>query len=424
MKSISYLLLIGGVLTSCTSNPSTVEPEPITQGTPTEVGKPVGMPIQQTIGSAGGTLTTLDQRITVTIPAGALSKETLISVQPVENKAFGGTGLAYRISPENLELAKEAILTLTYKESELTGSAPEALGIAQQEADHSWKGRQNMTLDKTKRKASTPFKRLQTYAFYEQFFMVPERTTLVAGQGETFTVFFQKGRRDDPAEPYPLVKPVALKQEEVKNWRVDGQDIIDVAHPVLGMMSLGKVDAVAHYLPPTKITETDSLDVSVEVVLKESKAKLMLVSRVLLTTANAFQFLGAKVENADLAAITVVDNTLLIVSLSEGKSPQEKQALVNVSILPFTGTGTYEMKGEGSPVKVAANDRDGVQYDEECSANGRKMYGPITVHITEYDKAKKLVAGTVSGTVHHLNALTRNCDEASITMRFRAVSPY
>jgi hypothetical protein len=37
---------------------------------------------------------------TIDIPAGALKNETLIIVQPVENKASGGTGLSYQVLPK------------------------------------------------------------------------------------------------------------------------------------------------------------------------------------------------------------------------------------------------------------------------------------------------------------------------------------
>jgi hypothetical protein len=80
------------------------------QGTPTEMGKPIAPPVQAAIGLVGGTISTPDKSLTLVIPPGALSKETNISIQLIENTAWSGIGPGYELGPKSLEIAKPAEL--------------------------------------------------------------------------------------------------------------------------------------------------------------------------------------------------------------------------------------------------------------------------------------------------------------------------
>jgi len=70
-------------MASCQKDPS----EPAQPGAQSayEHGAPTGPATTKTIGTEGGTLATADGRVTLTIPAGAVSKATEFSIQPVEN---------------------------------------------------------------------------------------------------------------------------------------------------------------------------------------------------------------------------------------------------------------------------------------------------------------------------------------------------
>jgi hypothetical protein len=111
------------------------------EGEPTPVGTPTGDKVSQSIGVGGGVIRTADGKLSLTIPAGALSQPTTISLQPIENKAFLGIGSAYEFSPDGLKFAKPAQLTVKYEAGSLGGTSPEAIGIAFQDAKHAWQGK-------------------------------------------------------------------------------------------------------------------------------------------------------------------------------------------------------------------------------------------------------------------------------------------
>ncbi|QJW90310.1 hypothetical protein HNV11_13460 [Spirosoma taeanense] len=67
------------VITS--DDPNVQLPSP---GTPTAVGQLIGAPVTKTIGLSGGSLVTPDGKFSLTFPAGAVSRETVITIQAVE----------------------------------------------------------------------------------------------------------------------------------------------------------------------------------------------------------------------------------------------------------------------------------------------------------------------------------------------------
>ncbi len=405
------------------------EPQRPTKGTVTEVGKPIGAPIQKTIGPAGGSITTPDSAVTLVIPAGALKAETTISIQPTENKAWGGAGLGYQLTPKNLELSKPAEITWNYKDADVAGSTPEALGIAFQQPDNSWKGTGGIEIDRGHKKAKAKVIDFVPIAFYESYFMEPIQASVVPAEAVTFEIFFQEGHQNQvPGGPLvlnSLIEPTPLKKEEVKNWRVNGKDLVNNPDPLLGVMAILGNGASAQYVAPSKVPPQNEMAISVEVILKNTKAKLILVSSVTVEGANSFSFSGAKVDSAEVATIAIVDGTFLQITLSERHlSTSGNQALLSFSLMPFTGTGVYQV-ADNTQVNVGGSDRNRKSWKEGYyPRGGKRKYGPLSVTILQYDKASKSVRGIISGTLHYYDPDTDKHESTQLNAKFAAASPY
>jgi hypothetical protein len=126
----------------------------------TEKGTPIGSPTTAIIGPSGGTLTTPDGALTLTIPAGALAANTTISAQPITNTAPGGTGVAYQLEPEGQKFEKPVSITFKYKDEDFDGGTPDLSWVITQKADGTWNGYPNTKLDlanKTLQVESTHF---------------------------------------------------------------------------------------------------------------------------------------------------------------------------------------------------------------------------------------------------------------------------
>jgi hypothetical protein len=91
---------------------------------------PVDIPSSATIGPLGGSIRSTDGRVTLKIPAGALSSGVALSFVETTNGAPQGQGSAYRLSPGDLAFAVPAQLIFRYALADAEGGGPDSLGLA------------------------------------------------------------------------------------------------------------------------------------------------------------------------------------------------------------------------------------------------------------------------------------------------------
>ncbi|MEO7256224.1 MAG: hypothetical protein ABIZ64_18515 [Casimicrobium sp.] len=118
----------------------------------TAVGTPNGTPVSLSIGAAGGSLTSADGKMTLTVPANAVSSATTFTIQPITNEAPGGAGGAYRLLPDGQTFASPVKLDFAYNDQDLRGTDPDALGVAFQDNKRFWRSLKTVQLDQVNRK--------------------------------------------------------------------------------------------------------------------------------------------------------------------------------------------------------------------------------------------------------------------------------
>ncbi|MGA0560111.1 hypothetical protein ACO2Q8_25845 [Larkinella sp. VNQ87] len=397
--------------------PPTDETRPV--GLVTEVGRPIGPATEQTIGPAGGQLSVADGKFTLIFPAGAVDRETRFKVQPVENKAPGGIGPAYEIEPKLEKLAKPIQFVRHYGPDDFPGSAPEAVGIAYQDAQRIWHGRVNVSVDKTARTLSTPvFNLAHPLAWYEQFFMKPETANLLTGQTQKIEIWFVEGRtektKDDLDVPMPGVKKVErmLNRDEVRDWRVNG---LPQGKPgqqpdrLSGHVTPEASGAEATYYAPAAIPPRgfNPVAISVELNLK-SKGQIILVSHFLIEGAGKISIGSAKYDSIDVVLSHSAEAKTLGGSLRARINPNSTQAVteINFQIRDFKGPGRYAIQREADGnSKCTISALDGTPdagvwshaYIHSPPPYGQ--WGPGSVEIQEFDG--KYVKGKVQATLHN-----------------------
>lgn len=103
---------------------------------------PVGTPLQEaittTIGAAGGTLTSIDGVLKISVPAGAFASDTEVGIQLISNNAPGGMSSAFRLTPEGTQFAMPVTLTFNVSDDDLSGTTLDDLNVASQDADGHW----------------------------------------------------------------------------------------------------------------------------------------------------------------------------------------------------------------------------------------------------------------------------------------------
>lgn len=242
MKRIACLLvwviLYGLFMTACKHDIDSTTPEPEMPGTTNpdpskpETGavQPVGIPqgtaVIKTIGPAGGSVTAEDDRFTVTIPAGALTKDVAISVQPITNTNGAGVGDGYRLLPDGQQFAKPVTMTVHRTAEEGRRTFPKDCGIAYQNAKGVWMAVGGTQVDTTNHTVSIEVNHFTDFTFFEYVYLEPELSAIDPGQSVDIKLFglgtinwllgdFPKGSER------PLPKPAPI--DYLDSWEVRGE---------------------------------------------------------------------------------------------------------------------------------------------------------------------------------------------------------
>ncbi len=144
MRFTSSFAIVGACIisiASCKKNDKPDKPEgPPPEPFKTEKGSPLGSPISKMIGASGGTLTSEDGKLTITVSAGTVTTNTNFSIQPITLTIPSAEGdTAYRLLPEGTTFSKPVTITFHYNAADTKGSTSDLLMGCYQTADGNWK---------------------------------------------------------------------------------------------------------------------------------------------------------------------------------------------------------------------------------------------------------------------------------------------
>jgi hypothetical protein len=149
---------------------------------PTKVGTPVGGKVAKDIGPAGGTLSSPDGRLKLTVPQNALAEKITFTIQPIANNVQTGIGVAYRLGPDGKTFTIPLELSVRYDERDLEGTAAEALAIAFQDGEGKWHVLDPAKLDDTNKSVKFSITHFTDYSFLAKFRLEPSKATLRVGE--------------------------------------------------------------------------------------------------------------------------------------------------------------------------------------------------------------------------------------------------
>jgi hypothetical protein len=196
----------------------------------TAVGTPKGLPTTKSIGQEGGTIASTDGRITVSVPAHAVSGPMDFSVQPLTNMAPGGVGDAYRMEPGRLTFSQPVKLSFKFNDDDTSGAAPETFTVAYQDRDGLWQPIKNVELDKQNKIYSVLTSHFSDYSFKANVRIEPRQQTLRPGQSTYLEVF-----GCDPSTVTGLIKrTIGLGDEEQNGGCHFGYRLFGI--PALGQL--------------------------------------------------------------------------------------------------------------------------------------------------------------------------------------------
>ncbi|WP_247235311.1 hypothetical protein [Telluribacter sp. SYSU D00476] len=382
MHSISALTL--GLLLSlsgCNPDNAGQGPDPVDQvAEPTEVGTPQGAVVSKHIGPQGGTLATADGQVELTIPAGALTQETTISIQPISNHTPNGVGTSYRFLPDGQQFSKPATLKFRYSDAEVVNSAPEALGIAYQRTDKVWYNVPGKSLDKQKREVTVPMPHFSDWSLFENFMLVTDPAKDVLKYGESVTLQIME------------LAPLTETKEEPLIQRTGGANN-GLKWSLVGGGTLKPSGSSATYTAPRGPSNPNPVTISVELNFKNNPTKLILVKELYIGSGFVkVNFLGKDYVFSSMAILDDEDPTNASII---GATPKE------VLQIEFSngrkGSFPFWYTAEGNKCRVSFTLSPSQQYDSGHDwCDGEDMVASGQVVFEEYVPGK-YVKGTFSG---------------------------
>lgn len=200
------------------------ENPPADTGLVCDAGTPQGEAVTRSIGADGGTLKTTDNRLQITVPAGALSANQTIQIQAITNTNPGGVGLAYRITPHGTTFSKPVTLTFRYENAELTGSVPQALCIATQNSKGVWIAPAGVQRDTTAHTVSLQTTHFSDWGFMESFRLTPEQAFVEPGASQELEVeqFFAEDILAPLTKDAEVIAPKSASGY-IKQWNLGGE---------------------------------------------------------------------------------------------------------------------------------------------------------------------------------------------------------
>ncbi|WP_354449332.1 hypothetical protein [Ottowia thiooxydans] len=284
LSRLAWAVSVAFALTACGGGDSDSQPQPNPNGPKpviTPVGAAQGTPTSAALTSAGGSVSSSDGKLTVTVPEGALKAATTLTIQPVANNAPGRIGAGYRLLPEGVTFAKPVQLSFAYDNADLSGSHAQALGIAFQQSDGTWKW-QAGALNEAARTVTAATTHFSDWSLVKGLQLRPPSATAKVSSGVALRIAYcyaPSYSNDD------LLAPLAFDCESENapaplntpvTWSVNGAR---GGNDTVGTVTGNEV--TAQYTAPKQKPEANPVAVAAEV--QGAKGKLLLVSNITIT---------------------------------------------------------------------------------------------------------------------------------------------
>ncbi|MCF0051667.1 hypothetical protein LXM25_16480 [Dyadobacter sp. LJ53] len=227
---VSINVLLALFVLACNSKNDPVIPSPGAipdkiSGTITPVGTVTGAAVTVKIGPNGGKLESVDHRIRISIPAGALETEQTISLQPLTNQCPAGKGNAFRILPHGTTFSEPVSITFQYRETDTNGSTPDFLRLAYQDKKGIWQSPRVKNLDTIASEVTIETTHFSDWALFQAMYIEPKQSTLNPGGHQQLTVL-QTIDVGDPKKEYALIMAEPLSAKYIEKWALNGEGLL------------------------------------------------------------------------------------------------------------------------------------------------------------------------------------------------------
>jgi hypothetical protein len=247
---------LGLTLVAC---PPSGAPKPPAEPQPTPVGTPTGTLVTNTIGPAGGVISSADGSLSVNVPAGAVLADTSFGLEPITNTAWSGLGSGFRLTPSGATFLKPVTLRFKPSATDLKGASLGQLGIAFQNPQGVWEVLEDAFFDAASQSLSATTTHFTDFATFPYVELRPASSLLKVKNPLILELYecVQRARPSDPKKTTVVKCQSSRANAEegvsggyrIKSWVVNG---VTNGNATVGVIS--KADAYSGtYTAPAKI---------------------------------------------------------------------------------------------------------------------------------------------------------------------------
>ena len=350
----------------------------------TEAGLLIGEIASKTIGPEGGSIASVDGKIELFFPAGALSSATEISVQPMINNLPGAIGYAYRFEPSGIQFAKPVTYILHYTDEEAEVCTPDLMAFGLQDHSGKWEYAQYEGWDSVAKTLTGFIKHFSGFASYSQMRLIP--TSYELRVEDTLTIHIVKitpdhNRKYDPHDAYiDLSKKTAI-------WMVNGRQNGSLADGFTVPLEDVYGAVYADYIAPRRLPDKNIL---IQVIIVAGNKKAPKVERTFTCKIKLYD--EYKILIRDTIESRVGEGTFV----ADSGTFVAKITVDNISITdvrnypPYSfvkhksplGRITVIVAGYTGPVHIGKTKHNGQLLSYSQSGRFIERYGPYKVLIT------------------------------------------
>lgn len=421
---VFFFCIAGCKKSSNNNNPSSPFGEPIV----TAKGQPIGNAVTKQIDAAGGTLTSPDGKLTITVPAGTVSSATTFSIQPITNTLHEDKP-AFRLLPEGVTLAKPVQLSFRYSDADLVNTAEDLLVLFFQTAEGSWK-RLPATLDKNQKLITASTTHFSDWIANGVLEMEISKKTLAAGESSEIHISgIAEGSDLD------LLAPLLPSDDYFEGFisKIGKWKVLQGSGTVTGKANSANsaIQPEATYKAPASIPQTETVTLQVEIegnMNIDGPGGSINLKKVIL-----------------LGEINLLANVYMLVDIGGTYSMSDVMAIYGNGAIGIGGTspnlnitlrangnaaGVYSCGGILDPIKcfisvsvdpTSSSNKIYISSYNECGPPPVERHSPGTLKITKWAGIGETVEGEFNGTVYTDDGTGCGVLEKNLRVQFRTV---
>ncbi len=232
----------------------------------TAIGTPDGNPISKEIGPGGGSIASEDGRVELIFPAGALSTNTTITIQPATNLAPLGTGKAYSFEPSGIKFKIPVQVIFHYSDEEAKTCSPDLMGFALQNHTGKWEFMDYKEWDSLAKMLKGTIEHFSGFANQNGMQLFPRSQEMRLIDKLCLHLTYRKPK--EPGGPLPDVHPV---QNEKTIWYVNTEENGGGEFGTIKPFPLEWGGIYAEYYPPQILPNKNPVTIDLVTVVNTSK---------------------------------------------------------------------------------------------------------------------------------------------------------